>query len=164
MPGVKMRGVEAAGEGLASGHHAASISEGQVGVLHGSKSYLLQEPSGQVREAHSISAGLDYPGVGPEHSFLHDSGRVDYVSVTDEEAVAACFELSRLEGILPALESAHAVADAMRVAPTMEAEASIVVNLSGRGDKDLGTLLRAAPDLFQTPSRGDRSGADKEGA
>jgi tryptophan synthase beta chain len=149
MPSVKMRGVEAAGEGLASGKHAASISAGEVGVLHGSKSYLLQEPSGQVKEAHSISAGLDYPGVGPEHSYLHDTGRVSYVSITDAEAVNACFELARLEGILPALESAHALADAMRVAPAMGKEQTIIVNLSGRGDKDLHALLKAAPERFQ---------------
>jgi tryptophan synthase beta chain len=154
MPGVKMRGVEAAGEGVASGKHAASITAGEVGVLHGSKSYLLQEPSGQVKEAHSISAGLDYPGVGPEHSWLHDTWRVDYVAVTDEEAVNAAFELSRLEGILPALESAHAVADAMHVAPTMRPDQTIIVNLSGRGDKDLHTLLKAAPQRFQTPRSG----------
>jgi tryptophan synthase beta chain len=149
MPSVKMRGVEAAGEGLASGKHAASISAGEVGVLHGSKSYLLQEPSGQVKEAHSISAGLDYPGVGPEHSYLHDTGRVSYVSITDAEAVNACFELARLEGILPALESAHALADAMRVAPAMGKDQTIIVNLSGRGDKDLHSLLKAAPERFQ---------------
>jgi tryptophan synthase beta chain len=154
MPSVKMRGVEAEGEGLASGKHAASITGGEVGVLHGSKSYLLQEPSGQVKEAHSISAGLDYPGVGPEHSWLHDTGRVDYVTITDQDAVNAAFELSRLEGILPALESAHAVADAMRIAPTMRRDQTIIVNLSGRGDKDLHTLLKAAPGRFQTPRGG----------
>lgn len=149
MPTVAMRGVEAAGEGIASGRHAASIGAGQVGVLHGSKSYLLQEPSGQVKEAHSISAGLDYPGVGPEHSYLADIGRVTYVSATDAEAVNACFELARLEGILPALESAHALADAMRVAPSMGKHQHIIVNLSGRGDKDLHSLLKAAPERFQ---------------
>jgi tryptophan synthase beta chain len=149
MPTVKMRGVEAAGEGIASGRHAASIAAGEVGVLHGSKSYLLQEPSGQVKEAHSISAGLDYPGVGPEHSHLADIGRVQYVSITDAEAVNACFDLARLEGILPALESAHAIADAMRIAPSMKKDESIIVNLSGRGDKDLHSLLKAAPERFQ---------------
>ena len=152
MPSVKMRGVEAAGEGVASGKHAASITAGEVGVLHGSKSYLLQERAGQVKEAHSISAGLDYPGVGPEHSFLHDTGRVTYVAVTDDEAVNAAFELSRLEGILPALESAHAIADAMKIAPTLRADQTIIVNLSGRGDKDLHALLKAAPQRFQTPA------------
>ncbi|HUJ75055.1 MAG TPA: pyridoxal-phosphate dependent enzyme, partial [bacterium] len=154
MPTVRMRGVEAAGHGLKTGKHAAAIAGGQVGVIHGSKSYLLQEPSGQVQEAHSISAGLDYPGVGPQHSHLHDTGRVAYVSITDEEAVNAAFELSRLEGILPALESAHAVADAMRVAPSMRHEETIVVNLSGRGDKDLHTLLKAAPERFQAVNPG----------
>ena len=150
MPEVRMCGVEAAGEGLASGRHAAPISEGVVGVLHGSKSYLLQEPSGQVREAHSISAGLDYPGVGPEHSFLKDSGRVAYTAITDAEAVEATFELARLEGILPALESAHAIAEAMKIAPTMSKEEIIVINLSGRGDKDLDTLRKFDPERFDT--------------
>ncbi|MEE8395760.1 MAG: tryptophan synthase subunit beta, partial [bacterium] len=145
---VRMRGVEAAGEGIASGRHAATIGAGQVGVLHGSKSYLLQEPTGQISEAHSISAGLDYPGVGPEHSFLNDSGRVSYVSITDEEAVDAAFELCRSEGIIPALESAHAIADAIRVAPTMDREAILIVNLSGRGDKDLDSLRKAQPQRF----------------
>ncbi|MDH4248899.1 MAG: pyridoxal-phosphate dependent enzyme, partial [Deltaproteobacteria bacterium] len=152
-PSVKMRGVEAGGEGVDTPHHAATIGAGQVGVLHGSKSYLLQEPSGQVKEAHSISAGLDYPGVGPEHSWLNDSGRVTYVSITDKQAVDACFELSRLEGILPALESAHAIADALRVAPTLDPSQIIIVNLSGRGDKDLGTLLKAAPERMQDLNR-----------
>ena len=148
MSEVAMRGVEAAGEGLETGHHSASITAGEPGVLHGSKTYLLQEPSGQIKEAHSIAAGLDYPGVGPEHSYLHDSGRVTYVSVTDAEAVAACFELARLEGILPAVESAHAIADAMRVAPDMTPDQVIVINLSGRGDKDLHTLRDYAPEKF----------------
>ncbi|MDH5751098.1 MAG: tryptophan synthase subunit beta [Deltaproteobacteria bacterium] len=146
---VRIRGVEAGGEGTDTPHHAATIGKGEVGVLHGSKSYLLQEPSGQVSEAHSISAGLDYPGVGPEHSWLNDTGRVEYVSVTDAQAIDACFELSRLEGILPALESSHAIADAIRVAAAMKPTEIIVVNLSGRGDKDLNTLLKAAPDRFQ---------------
>jgi tryptophan synthase beta chain len=163
LPGVQMRGVEAAGEGLATGKHAASITAGEVGVLHGSKSYLLQEPSGQVKEAHSISAGLDYPGVGPEHSHLHDTGRVTYVSVTDDEAVNAAFELSRLEGILPALESAHAIADAMRIAPTLRADQTIIVNLSGRGDKDLHALLKAAPQRFQTPASQTPAGRTPSG-
>ncbi|MBI3992770.1 MAG: tryptophan synthase subunit beta [Candidatus Lambdaproteobacteria bacterium] len=144
-PQVAMRGVEAAGEGLESGHHAASITAGQVGVLHGSKSYLLQDAHGQVQEAHSISAGLDYPGVGPQHSFLHDSGRVTYSAIEDGDAVRAAYDLSRLEGIIPALESAHAIADAMNVAPLMGRDKLIVVNLSGRGDKDLHTLMAANP-------------------
>jgi len=143
---VAMRGVEAAGEGIATGHHAATISAGQIGVLHGSKSYLLQNEHGQVLEAHSISAGLDYPGVGPEHSYLKDTGRVTYVSITDDEAVAAAYELSRLEGIIPALESSHAIADVMRVAPTLPKEQVIVVSLSGRGDKDLQTLMAHLPE------------------
>ena len=146
MPQVALRGVEAAGKGLNTTQHAATITAGEVGVLHGSKSYLLQEPSGQVKEAHSISAGLDYPGVGPEHSYLKDTGRAQYTSATDDEAVQACFDLSRLEGILPALESAHALAEAMKAAPGMKPEQSIIVNLSGRGDKDLHTLLDAAPE------------------
>jgi tryptophan synthase beta chain len=156
LPQVAMRGVEAAGHGIETGQHAATLTAGVVGVLHGSKSYLLQDAAGQITEAHSISAGLDYPGVGPEHSWLHDSGRVTYVSVTDDEAVHAAFELSRLEGILPALESAHAIADALRVAPTMAPEQTIVVNLSGRGDKDLNTLMKAAPERFQAPAGRER--------
>jgi tryptophan synthase beta chain len=156
LPQVAMRGVEAAGHGIETGQHAATLTAGVVGVLHGSKSYLLQDAAGQITEAHSISAGLDYPGVGPEHSWLHDSGRVTYVSVTDDEAVHAAFELSRLEGILPALESAHAIADALRIAPTLAPEQTIVVNLSGRGDKDLNTLMKAAPERFQAPAGRER--------
>jgi tryptophan synthase beta chain len=143
---VAMRGVEAAGEGINTGHHAATISAGEVGVLHGSKSYLLQNEHGQVLEAHSISAGLDYPGVGPEHSYLKDTGRVAYSNITDSEAVAAAYELSRLEGIIPALESAHAIADTIKVAPSLPRSQLIVVNLSGRGDKDLQTLMEYNPD------------------
>jgi tryptophan synthase beta chain len=157
MPQVAMRGVEAAGHGIASGKHAATIGAGEVGVLHGSKSYLLQDAAGQVQEAHSISAGLDYPGVGPEHSWLHETGRVTYVSITDDEAVDAAFELSRLEGILPALESAHALADAKRVAPTLRPDQTVIVSLSGRGDKDLGTLMKAAPDRFQLSGGKERT-------
>ena len=148
MPDVKMRGVEAAGLGMDSGRHAAPITAGEVGVLHGSKSYLLQEPTGQVQEAHSISAGLDYPGVGPEHSYLADTGRVIYAPITDREAVDAAFELSQLEGIIPALESAHAIAECIKVAPKMGKQEIIVVNLSGRGDKDLDSLRKASPDRF----------------
>jgi tryptophan synthase beta chain len=158
MPGVAMRGVEAAGRGIETGEHAATLTAGEVGILHGSKSYLLQDEAGQITEAHSISAGLDYPGVGPEHSYLHETGRVTYVPVTDSEAVDACFELSRLEGILPALESAHAIAEVMKVAPTMKPEKTIVVGLSGRGDKDLDTLLQAAPQRFGHPSHPERKG------
>jgi tryptophan synthase beta chain len=137
---VAMTGVEAAGEGLDGGAHSASISRGQVGVLHGKKTYLLQDELGQIREAHSIAPGLDYPGVGPEHAWLHTSGRAEYVAITDEQAVEALELLSRCEGIIPALESAHAVAHAARVAPGMERDRIIVVNLSGRGDKDMPTV------------------------
>jgi len=137
---VEMVGVEAAGAGLVSGRHAATLGRGTLGVLHGSKSYVLQRRDGQIREAHSISAGLDYPGVGPEHAFLKDIGRVRYVSVTDAEALEAFHLLCRLEGIIPALESSHALAYCMKAAPTMPPEAVIVVNLSGRGDKDLGIV------------------------
>jgi len=136
---VKMVGVEAAGRGLRSGHHAASICGGKVGVLHGSKSYLLQDRYGQIKETHSISAGLDYPGVGPEHSHLHDVGRIEYVSVTDRDAIEAFKLLSLEEGIIPALESSHAVAYGMKAAAGLGRKRDIIVNLSGRGDKDLGT-------------------------
>lgn len=142
-PTVQLIGVEAAGHGLASGQHAATLVAGQVGVLHGAKSYLLQNEDGQVLPTHSISAGLDYPGVGPEHSFLKDSGRVTYVAVTDQEALEAFQALCQTEGIIPALESAHAVAYALRLAAERSAEETIVVNLSGRGDKDLETVARA---------------------
>ncbi len=134
---VAMTGVEAAGGGLDAGPHAASISRGSPGVLHGKKTYLLQDELGQVREAHSIAPGLDYPGVGPEHSWLHDKGRASYVAVTDTQALEALQLLSRLEGIIPALESAHAVAHALEVVPAMPSDAVVVVNLSGRGDKDM---------------------------
>jgi tryptophan synthase beta chain len=137
---VRMIGVEAGGAGLASGRHAATLLKGRPGVLHGSYSYLLQDEFGQVAEAHSVSAGLDYPGVGPEHSQLKESGRAEYISVTDREALRATSLLSRLEGIIPALESAHAVAYAVKLAQKMEKEQTIVVCLSGRGDKDLGIL------------------------
>ena len=137
---VEMVGVEAAGEGIETGRHAAPLGHGRVGVLHGAKSYVLQDAGGQVREAHSISAGLDYPGVGPEHAWLKDSGRVRYESVTDAEALAAFRELCRLEGILPALESSHALAWAMAEASRRPVEDILLVNLSGRGDKDLGIV------------------------
>jgi tryptophan synthase beta chain len=140
---VKMVGVEAAGHGISSGEHAATICGGNVGVLHGSKSYLLEDRFGQVKEAHSISAGLDYPGVGPEHSYLHDTGRVDYSSITDFEALKAFKELSLVEGIIPALESSHAIAYIMKHAPKMKKNKIVIVNLSGRGDKDLGTVKKA---------------------
>ncbi len=137
---VKMVGVEAAGSGLKSGRHAATILGGKVGVLHGSKSYLLQDRDGQVRHTHSIAAGLDYPGVGPELSYLRDQGRIRFASATDREAIAALQELAEVEGIIPALESAHAVAEVMRLAPRLKKGQTIVVNLSGRGDKDMGTV------------------------
>ena len=137
---VAMTGVEAAGTGLESGRHAATLCAGTLGVLHGSKSYLLQDESGQIKEAHSISAGLDYPGVGPEHSLFKDLGRVKYVSVTDDQAMAAFYELCGTEGIIPALESSHALAAAMDIAAHAPVNQIIVVNLSGRGDKDLGIV------------------------
>ncbi|MEK7378535.1 MAG: pyridoxal-phosphate dependent enzyme, partial [Candidatus Binatota bacterium] len=137
---VKMVGVEAAGLGLKSGRHAASVLGGKVGVLHGSKSYLLQDNLGQIRHTHSIAAGLDYPGVGPELSFLRDQGRVHFVSATDREAANALQLLAEVEGIIPALESAHAVAEVIRLAPRLRKNRTIVVNLSGRGDKDMDTV------------------------
>ncbi len=137
---VRLWGVEAAGEGLASGKTAAALGAGSVGVLHGSRSYLLQSDRGQVIETHSISAGLDYPGVGPEHAFLKDSGRATYVAVTDDEALAAFHDCVRREGILPALESAHALAFAKKLAAERGPDALIVVNLSGRGDKDIAQI------------------------
>jgi tryptophan synthase beta chain len=137
---VRLIGVEAAGQGLATGKHAASISAGSPGVLHGNRTYLLQDDDGQIVETHSVSAGLDYPGVGPEHAYLHDIGRAEYVSITDEEALAAFHHLCRTEGIIPALESSHAVAYAMKLAPTMRPDQHLLVNLSGRGDKDIGTV------------------------
>jgi tryptophan synthase beta chain len=140
---VAIHGVEAAGEGTETRQHAATLTKGTPGVLHGARSYLLQDPDGQILEAHSISAGLDYPGVGPEHSWLKESGRVTYVSATDKEALDAFQLLSRLEGIIPALESAHAIAHAARVAPKMTKEKIVVIGLSGRGDKDVFTAAGA---------------------
>lgn len=137
---VKMVGVEAAGLGLRSGRHAASILGGKVGVLHGSKSYLLQDSVGQILHTHSIAAGLDYPGVGPELSYLRDQGRVRFVAATDREAADALRMLAQVEGIIPALESAHAVAEVIRLAPRLRRNQTIVVNLSGRGDKDMDTV------------------------
>ena len=139
---VRLIAVEASGEGIATGRHAASISAGKPGVLHGNRTYLLQNDDGQIREAHSISAGLDYPGIGPEHAWLHDIGRVEYVSVTDNEAVSA-FELTtRIEGIIPALEPAHAVAHAVKIAGQLPVDHLMVINMSGRGDKDLDAVIR----------------------
>ena len=139
---VRLVGVEAAGEGLDSGRHAASLNRGSKGVLHGSLSYLLQSPEGQIEEAYSISAGLDYPGVGPEHSYLRDSGRAEYQSATDRQALAAFQLLSRTEGIIPALESAHALAWVVENAPRLSRDQVVVVNLSGRGDKDVDSVAR----------------------
>lgn len=141
IPGVGMIGVEAAGEGIATGRHAASITAGTVGVLHGNKTYLLQDDNGQVRDAYSLAAGLDYPGVGPEHSFFHTTGRAKYVTVEDEEAIDAFLTLAKIEGIIPAMESAHAVAYAMKLAPGMDKDKIIVINLSGRGDKDAEIVI-----------------------
>ncbi len=141
-PSVEMVGVEAGGEGIASGRHAARFAERSVGVLHGSRSYVLEENEGQIRETHSVSAGLDYPGVGPEHARLHDTGRARYTYATDAEALDAFQTLSRLEGIIPALESAHAVAEAIKLAPTLPTGKLMVINLSGRGDKDVQTVAK----------------------
>jgi tryptophan synthase beta chain len=140
---VRMIGVEAAGLGISGPMHAATITSGSVGVLHGNRTYLLQDEMGQIRETHSIAAGLDYPGVGPEHAWLKDTGRADYVTVTDDEALEALKMLSETEGIIPALESSHAVAHAVKLASTLPREQVIVVNLSGRGDKDMGTVAKA---------------------
>jgi tryptophan synthase beta chain len=137
---VRLIGVEAAGQGLATGKHAASLSAGSPGVLHGNRTYLLQDANGQITETHSVSAGLDYPGVGPEHAYLKDIGRAEYVSITDDEAMSAFHRLCRTEGIIPALESSHAVAYAMKMAATMRSDQHLLVNLSGRGDKDIGTV------------------------
>ena len=142
-PSVRIIGVEAAGHGIESGQHAASLSGGQPGVLHGNRTYLLQNEDGQIQDAHSISAGLDYPGIGPEHSWLFDTGRVEYVSITDHEALEAFQLCCRTEGIIPALEPAHALAFVTKIAPQMAAEKIIVMNLCGRGDKDVFTVADA---------------------
>ncbi len=139
-PGVEIVGVEAAGEGIATGRHAASIAGGSPGVLHGNRTYLLQDADGQIVDAHSISAGLDYPGIGPEHAWLADQGRVQYAAITDSEALEAFQLCSKLEGIIPALESSHAVAEVIKRAPQMAKDKIIVVNISGRGDKDIFTV------------------------
>ena len=138
--GVAMYGVEAAGDGIETGRHAAPLSAGRPGVLHGNRTYLMEDDNGQIIETHSVSAGLDYPGVGPEHSWLKDLGRVNYVSADDKEALSAFRELTQVEGIMPALESAHALAYARKLAPTMSPDQDIVINLSGRGDKDILTV------------------------
>jgi len=139
-PAVKLIGVEAAGEGIATGRHAASLVAGRPGVLHGNRTYLLQDDAGQIIETHSVSAGLDYPGVGPEHAWLKDTHRAEYVAITDEEALAAFHDCCRIEGIIPALESAHALAYAKKLAPTLARDQILLVNLSGRGDKDMNTV------------------------
>lgn len=140
--GVEMIGVEAAGKGISTGHHAASISAGSIGVLHGNKTFLLQDDNGQVYDAYSIAAGLDYPGVGPEHSYFKITGRAKYVSIEDEEAIEAFMFLSKHEGIIPAMESAHAIAYAMKLAPALDKTKIVVINLSGRGDKDAEIISR----------------------
>ncbi len=139
---VRVIGVEAAGEGIETGKHAASLSAGMPGVLHGNRTYLLQDQDGQINEAHSISAGLDYPGVGPEHAWLHDIGRVEYVSVTDKEAVSAFQLTTKTEGIIPALESAHAVAHVVKIAGELPKEHIMIINMSGRGDKDIDAVAQ----------------------
>jgi tryptophan synthase beta chain len=145
---VRLIGVEAAGHGLETGKHAATLMAGKPGVLHGNRTYLLQDENGQIVETHSISAGLDYPGVGPEHAWLKDSGRAEYVSVTDEEALQAFHDLCRLEGIIPALESSHALAYASKMAPRLPKTAILLVNLSGRGDKDMHTVAEKSGIKF----------------
>jgi tryptophan synthase beta chain len=145
---VRLVGVEAAGHGLESGQHAATLCAGKAGVLHGNRTYLLQDENGQIIETHSISAGLDYPGVGPEHSWLKDSGRAEYVAVTDDEALQAFHDLCRLEGIIPALESSHALAYAAKMAPRMKKDQILLVNLSGRGDKDMHTVAEKSGIKF----------------
>jgi tryptophan synthase beta chain len=148
---VKLVGVEAAGEGIATGRHSASLTAGRPGVLHGNRTYLLQDANGQIIETHSVSAGLDYPGVGPEHAYLKDSGRASYVSITDDEALSAFHDCCRIEGIIPALESAHALAYAAKLAPTLPRETILLVNLSGRGDKDMNTVAeRTGLDFGRT--------------
>jgi tryptophan synthase beta chain len=144
VPGVQLVGVEAAGEGLHSGRHAASLSMGTPGVLHGNRTYLLQDENGQIVDTHSVSAGLDYPGVGPEHAWLKDSGRASYVAIDDAETLKAFHDCCRIEGIIPALESSHALAYAAKLAPTLPQDRIILVNLSGRGDKDMHTVAQAA--------------------
>jgi tryptophan synthase beta chain len=145
---VRLIGVEAAGHGLESGKHAATLCAGRPGVLHGNRTYLLQDEDGQIVETHSVSAGLDYPGVGPEHAWLKESGRAQYVAVTDEDAIRAFHDLCRLEGIIPALESAHAIAYAAKIAPRMEKDRILLVNLSGRGDKDMHTVAEKSGIRF----------------
>lgn len=139
---VRLIGVEAAGDGVATGRHSAPLCAGRPGVLHGNRTYLMADDDGEIIETHSISAGLDYPGVGPEHAWLKDTGRAEYVNITDNEALEGFYALTRMEGIIPALESSHAMAHTMRLAPTMKKDEIIVVNLSGRGDKDMQTMAK----------------------
>ncbi|MDA0237416.1 MAG: tryptophan synthase subunit beta [Proteobacteria bacterium] len=146
--GVRLIGVEAGGAGIHTGKHAAPLASGTPGVLHGNRTYLMQDDNGQIIETHSISAGLDYPGVGPEHSWLKDIGRAEYVSANDDEALEAFHKLTKIEGIMPALETAHAVAHAMKIAPEMSADQVLLVNLSGRGDKDMETVATASNISF----------------
>lgn len=150
---VRLIGCEAGGEGVATGKHAASLSAGSPGILHGNRTYLIQDGNGQIIETHSVSAGLDYPGVGPEHAWLKDAGRAEYVAVNDDEALAAFHRLCRSEGIIPALESSHAVAQAMKMAATMPKDKVLLVNLSGRGDKDMATVAeRSGLQFFCRPA------------
>jgi tryptophan synthase beta chain len=141
-PSVRLVGVEAAGDGIATGRHSAPLCAGRPGVLHGNRTYLMADDDGEISETHSISAGLDYPGVGPEHAWLKDTGRAEYVNITDAEALEGFYALTRMEGIIPALESSHAMAHVMRLAPTMNKDQTVVVNLSGRGDKDMQTMAK----------------------
>jgi tryptophan synthase beta chain len=155
---VKLIGVEAGGEGIATGRHAASLTAGKPGVLHGNRTYLLQDANGQIIETHSVSAGLDYPGVGPEHAWLKDSGRAQYVTVTDDEALGAFGDCCRIEGIIPALEAAHALAYAAKLAPTLARDKLLLVNLSGRGDKDMSTVAeRTGMKFYCRPECDPRS-------
>ena len=148
VPGVKLVGVEAAGDGLDTGRHSASLTAGRPGVLHGNRTYLLQDEDGQIIETHSVSAGLDYPGVGPEHAWLKDTARAEYVGITDSEALEAFHKLCRLEGIIPALESSHALAYAAKLAPTLPKDKILLINLSGRGDKDMHTVAERSGIQF----------------
>jgi tryptophan synthase beta chain len=148
-PSVRLIGVEAGGEGVGTGRHAARFEGGTLGILHGTKSYVLQTPQGQIAETHSISAGLDYPSVGPEHALYRDQGRIEFTSATDADALSAFHELCRLEGIIPALESSHAIAHALRLAPILSQDKLMIVNLSGRGDKDLATVIAASTAATQ---------------
>jgi tryptophan synthase beta chain len=151
--GVRLIGVEAGGEGISTGRHAASLSAGTPGILHGNRTYLIQDANGQIVDTHSVSAGLDYPGVGPEHAWLKDIGRAEYVAINDDEALAAFHRLCRVEGIIPALESSHAVAQAIKMAPQMSKDTHLLVNLSGRGDKDMATVAeRSGLEFFCRPS------------